>query len=150
MEPTGLEAVYQGGDRFTLRIRDHHVYTDQPHGAGGSDAGPTPTELFVASLAGCVGFYAERYLHRHELPTDGLRVRARFAVGVQPARVASIVLDVVLPQPLAEHRRPVMQAVVEHCTVHNSIVLPPDITIRIAPDPGVDTEPGMKVETEVA
>jgi uncharacterized OsmC-like protein len=128
---TTTEAVYLGGDRFALRVRGHEIHTDQPHEAGGSDAGPTPTELFVASLAGCVGFYAERYLRRHDLPADGLRVVTRFTMSEHPARVGSITLDVVLPQPLAEHRQPVLQAVIEHCTVHNSIALPPEISIRL-------------------
>lgn len=35
---------------------------------------PSPTELFVASLAPCVAFHARRYLQRHDLPEDGLRV----------------------------------------------------------------------------
>jgi hypothetical protein len=48
--------------------------------------------------------------------------------------VGSISLEVVLPEPLAEHRRPVLQAVVEHCTVHNSIAMPPDIAIRLVTD----------------
>jgi uncharacterized OsmC-like protein len=58
MDATATEARYLGGDRFVLEVRGHQLYVDQPREAGGSDAGPTPTELFVASLAGCVGFYA--------------------------------------------------------------------------------------------
>ena len=49
-------------------------------GDGGEDTGPTPTELFIASLAGCVAFYARRYLDRHDQPTEGLTVEAELAV----------------------------------------------------------------------
>ena len=45
---------HQGGDRFEIDVRGHRVIVDQPSGAGGSDKGPTPTELFVAGLASCV------------------------------------------------------------------------------------------------
>jgi hypothetical protein len=62
------------GDRFTIGIRDHLIAVDQPDIEGGEDTAPTPTELFVASLASCVAFYARRYLARHKLPTTGLRV----------------------------------------------------------------------------
>jgi putative redox protein len=61
------------GDRFTIGIRDHLIAVDQPVTDGG-DTAPTPTELFVASLASCVAFYARRYLATHKLPTTGLRV----------------------------------------------------------------------------
>jgi len=63
------------------------VVTDQPHDAGGDDVGPTPTELFVTSLASCVGFYAERFLRRHRLPVEGLRVECEFEMGERPSRV---------------------------------------------------------------
>ncbi|MDF2146736.1 OsmC family protein [Knoellia sp. p5-6-4] len=41
------------GDRFEIGIRRHRVTVDQPVDAGGEDTAPTPTELFIASLASC-------------------------------------------------------------------------------------------------
>jgi putative redox protein len=46
---------HEQGDRFTISVRGHDITIDQPLGDGGDDEGPTPSELFVASLAGCVG-----------------------------------------------------------------------------------------------
>ena len=43
-----------GGDAYTISVRGHVLRVDQPTDAGGGDTGPTPTELFVASLAACV------------------------------------------------------------------------------------------------
>jgi putative redox protein len=87
----------------------------------------------VASLAACVGFYARRFLARHHLDTTGLRVQAAFTMSPdRPARVAIITLRLLLPQPLAEHRRRAMLAVVEHCTVHNSIRTPPEVRVTLA------------------
>ncbi len=120
---------YEGGDRLVAAIRGHEVVSDQPLADGGRDTGPTPTELFVASLGGCVGFYAERYLHRHELVADGLAVECTFEMAERPARVGEIRLRVVLPAGFPDERRAGLQAVVEHCTVHNSITRPPTITV---------------------
>ena len=39
------------GFRSDVRIRDHALTVDEPHGIGGSDAGPTPVELVLAALA---------------------------------------------------------------------------------------------------
>ena len=64
---------YETGDRFTIDVRGHRLVTDQP--GRDADAGPTPTELFVASLAACVAFYARRFLARHHLDAAGLRSR---------------------------------------------------------------------------
>lgn len=123
---------YEGGDRLVADIRGHEVVFDQPLADGGRDAGPTPTELFVASLGGCVGFYAERYLHRHELEAAGLAVECTFEMAERPARVGEIRLRVVLPAGFPAERRAGLQAVVEHCTVHNSITRPPAITVVLA------------------
>jgi len=49
-----------GGDRLGISVRAHELFADQPVGEGGEDSAPTPTELFLASLAACVAFYAER------------------------------------------------------------------------------------------
>lgn len=62
-----LAVTHVSGDRFAIQVRGHRLVVDQPVADGGQDAGPTPTELFAASLAACVGFYAERFLRRHDL-----------------------------------------------------------------------------------
>lgn len=120
------------GDRFHVRVGGHALVVDQPDEAGGTDAGPTPTELFAASLAGCVGFYAERFLRRHGLPMAGLAVDADFAMSEdRPARVASIRLSLRLPWGFPSERAEALRAVVEHCTVHNSIRIPPLVEIEL-------------------
>jgi putative redox protein len=55
-EILGSIAVHHlGRDRFGVRIRGHELVSDQPREDGGEDTGPTPTELFIAGLAACVG-----------------------------------------------------------------------------------------------
>ena len=128
-----LSVAHQAGDRFQLQVRGHRLTCDQPPADGGTDQGPTPTELFVASLAACVGFYARRFLARHDLEGAGLRVEGAFTMSPdRPARVAAITLRLLLPQPLEEHRRQALLAVVDHCTVHNSLRTPPQVRITLA------------------
>ena len=52
---------HKEGDRFEIEIRQHVLSVDQTAAEGGEDTAPTPTELFVGSLASCVGFYARRF-----------------------------------------------------------------------------------------
>jgi putative redox protein len=124
------------GDRFRIEIRGHALEVDQPIEDGGDDKAPTPTELFAASLASCVGFYAERFLRRHDLPVDGLTVECSFEMASdRPARVVSIDLRVGLPAGVPGDRISALRAVVEHCTVHNTLVQPPAVTIGLPGDP---------------
>ena len=130
-----IEVRNAGGDRFGISVRDHGLIVDQPLEAGGSDAGPTPTELFVAGLASCVAFYAGRFLRRHGMTADELVVACDFTMSQDPpARVSAVELRLQLPKGFPESRRAALQRVVEHCTVHNSIRIAPDVTIDLAVD----------------
>ena len=127
-----IEVRHVDGDRFDVRIRGHGLVVDQPVDDGGTDAGPTPTELFVAGLASCVAFYAGRFLRRHDLPADGYGVRCGFLMAEgHPARVAEVELALDLPPRFPESRREALRRVVERCTVHNTLRTPPEIRIRL-------------------
>lgn len=129
-----LDVTHTDGDAYTVDIRGHRLRVDQPAEAGGTDTAPTPTELFAASLATCVAFYAGRYLDRHGLPRAGLAVRTEFTMATdRPARVTSLRLVVVPPPELPERRRAALLAVASHCTVHNTLHQPPEIDIELAP-----------------
>lgn len=123
---------HRGGDEFAVGVRGHVVVVDQPTADGGGDAGPSPTELFVASLAVCVAFYARRYLARHQLPTGGLRVTAAYEMSVdRPARVSEVDIAIAVPDGVPTSRLDALRAVASHCTVHNSIVRAPRIGIHV-------------------
>ena len=131
--PSGTVQVrHVAGESYEIGVRDHRVLVDQPAALGGADTAPTPTELFVASLASCVAFYAGRYLTRHGYSRDGLAVEARFDLATdRPARVATIRLVVRVPDDLPAERRPALLAVAGHCTVHNSLEQPTSVHIDL-------------------
>jgi len=127
-----MEVSFVDGESYEIAVRGHRVVVDQPADAGGGDRAPTPTELFVASLASCVAYYAGRYLTRHGCDRTGLTVTADFDLATdRPARVSGVRISVKVPTGLPEQRRAAMHAVVEHCTVHNTLRIPPDITIDL-------------------
>ncbi|MGW2618309.1 OsmC family protein [Streptomyces sp. NPDC001500] len=127
-----FEVTHVDRDAYTVDIRGHRLRVDQPLPAGGTDTGPTPTELFAASLATCVAFYAGRFLHRHGLDQAGLRVRTEFTMATdRPARVASLHVVVVPPPGLPEQRRAALLAVASRCTVHNTLHERPEIEIEL-------------------
>jgi len=129
-----IRVAHRGGHRFAVQIRGHELTVDQPRGSGGDDAGPTPTELFAASLASCVAFYAGRYLHRHGLERTGLRVRTEFTMATdRPARIDTVHVTVLPPPGLPEQRRAALLAVASHCTVHNTLRQPPEVVIGLEP-----------------
>ena len=118
---------------YRVAVGQHSLTIDQPASAGGDDRGPTPVELFVASLAACVAHYAGSYLARHGVPSDGLAVDADFVMADDsPARVASVTLTLTPPAGLPENRKAGMLAVASHCTLHNTLRDAPSVDITLS------------------
>jgi putative redox protein len=125
-----LAVEHVDGEAYEITVRGHRLRVDQPTEHGGQDAAPTPTELFVGSLAACVAFYAGRYLDRHGIRRDGLRVDADYTMATdRPARVTTIHLTVQPPADFPAERTAALNAVASHCTVHNSITGDLDISV---------------------
>ncbi|MEV4536658.1 OsmC family protein [Asanoa sp. NPDC049518] len=131
-ETQRMDVALVAGDSYEITVRGHRLRVDQPTDSGGADLAPTPTELFVASLASCVAFYAGRYLTRHGVSRDGLGVAVEYEMATdRPARVAAVRLAVQAPAGLPPQRRHALNAVVSRCTVHNTLVQPPSVTIEV-------------------
>lgn len=127
-----ISVVHETGDRFRIRIRDHEIVVDQP---GSGDAGPTPTELFVASLVSCAAFYARRFLARRGVPDGELKVSGDFIWAEDHSRVTAVAIHVETAGGIPEDLHPALARVVEHCTVHESIAKQLQVTWEFAVRP---------------
>jgi putative redox protein len=128
----GMDVRFVAGEAYEVMVRGHRVVVDQPADVGGQDSAPTPTELFVASLATCVAFYAGRFLTRHGYSREGLAVSAGYEMASdRPARVSNVRLTVRVPACVPPQRWAALRAVASHCTVHNSLAAPPSVSIGL-------------------
>ena len=68
-----VTAYWSGGYRCRIPIRQFELLADEPETVvGGTDTGPTPTELFLASLATCFTMALAHIARKRrvELPDD--------------------------------------------------------------------------------
>lgn len=122
-----------GSVQFHIRARNHSVISDQAVNDGGFDEGMTPPELLLASLGSCAGFYAAQYLRKNKLATEGTRVRVTCETVKDPlARMTNFVIEVDAPVELNAEQRKGVQEAVEHCVVHNTLLKPPKIELKVA------------------
>jgi putative redox protein len=128
-----LTATYHGGTRYDITNGNHRIVTDQPAVDGGQDAGMSPVELFVGSVAGCVAYFVGQFCARHNISREGLRVDADWAMAEQPHRVGRINLAVHLPHRITAEQRDRLLKVAHGCTVHQSIAVTSDIAITLNP-----------------
>ncbi|MEU5878690.1 OsmC family protein [Spirillospora sp. NPDC047279] len=127
-----IKVIHRQADSFAILVRDHVVHVDQPYSAGGQDAGPTPVELFVGSLASCAAHYGHRHLERLGLPAEGLEVTAEYTMSAaRPNRVARVGLLARPPAGVPVVELDGLRAAMEQCTVHNSLIRPPQLDVHI-------------------
>ena len=65
----------------------HRIVTDQPVEAGGTDLGPSPHELFVAALAGCVSSTLAAYARTKGWDLGEIVADVEYERGTTPRRV---------------------------------------------------------------
>jgi uncharacterized OsmC-like protein len=126
-----LSICHKGSSRFDVTSGTHTLVTDQPVKDGGGDAGMSPVELFVGSLASCVAYFVGRYCARHQISCEGFTVDAEWSYAEQPHRVGAVELRVNLPSALSPEQRDKLLKVAHGCTVHQSLVVPLKVEIHL-------------------
>ena len=130
--PVEVTVEHLGSVQFEIRTRNHRIISDQPVDDGGFDEGMTPPELLLASLGSCAGFYAAQYLRKNMLATEGTRVRVTCEKVKDPvARMTNFVIEVDAPVELSAEQRKGVEEAVEHCLVHNTLLHPPKIELKV-------------------
>ena len=75
-----ITTYYKGDMLFESKLGAHSVIIDVPAGMGGKDRGPTPPEIFIASLGSCVG----AFVAASRRSSCGLRCRWRCRCELYP------------------------------------------------------------------
>lgn len=117
----GVDATYEG----------HTVHTDQPVQAGGTDSAMSPIDLFFASIATCMGFYALRFCQERGLSTEGLRLTLDPIREQEGKRVTLVRIGVQLPAGFPEKYRSPIERAIDHCAVKKHIVDPPRFELNV-------------------
>ena len=122
---------YAGGMKLVARHRGLEATSDQPESSGGENTAMTPTELFLASIAMCVGIYVLYFATRHEIAVEGMKIEIDHQMSDDPRRVGAIQVRVKMPEPVDPQYQAALQRTAEHCVVHNSLRNPPDVVIAV-------------------
>ena len=120
-----------GAVQFEITARQHKIVTDQPSENGGFDEGMTPPELLLASLGSCAGFYAAQYLKKYKLAAEGTKVRVTAEKLKEPPRLDHFRIEVEVPLAFSEQHRNGIEEAVHHCLIHNTLLHPPEITLKV-------------------
>ena len=138
-DPTeGLVVVRGVGDGFVQEIvaGAHHLRSDEPATAGGTDTGPTPYDLLLAALGSCTSMTMAMYARRKGWPLESVMVRLRHsrvhaedcaACETQDAKVTVIDREIALDGSLTDDQRARLLAIANRCPVHLTLTSRIDI-----------------------
>jgi putative redox protein len=113
-------ATRDNGYRHTVRVRSHDLSIDEPTETGGSDTGPSPQELLVASLASCTAVTMEMYAARKGWDIGGVEIAAEYTPAERgcPTRFRIIMR---LPDSLTEDQVEKLRVIAAKCPVHRTL-----------------------------
>ena len=115
-----IRATRRQGYAHDLEIGDHALVVDEPVDRGGTDTGPTPTQLMAGSLAACTAITIEMYADRKGWELGELSVEVE-AGGSLVKGDASYEVILHLPGGLSEEQTQRISAIAAKCPVHKAL-----------------------------
>ena len=105
---------------------------DQPTPSG-EDSAPTPFDLFLASIASCTAFYAQRYCRKWKLPHEGIEVRIE-PIYDSKHLLADLKLKLKVPESFPADHLPGLMKNAGNCLVKKTLEVPPPVSIELVTD----------------
>ena len=78
MKEVRVKLPLKEGFRTQITAGQHQLIADEPKEAGGTDEGPSPYELLLASLGACTAMTLKMYVERKKLPVTDVEVLLTF------------------------------------------------------------------------
>ena len=108
------------GYEHEIEIREHRLISDEPEETGGSDQGPSPTELLAGALASCTAITIEMYAKRKGWNIDGLEVDVDYTPAERGC-ATNFKLVMKMPAHLSEEQAERLQTIAAKCPVHRTL-----------------------------
>jgi ribosomal protein S12 methylthiotransferase accessory factor len=124
-----MEITFPGGDRVDASFGPYVVQTDQPSAGGGDGSAPTPFALFLSSFGTCAGVYVLGFLHKRNLPTDGVKLIQRARRDPATGMTDQVEIEILLPAGFPEKYREAIVRAAEQCAVKKHLEKPPAILV---------------------
>jgi len=126
-----IAVSFPGGVAVDADVKGHRVRTDQPR-PHGEDSAPAPFDLFLASIATCMGFYALRFCQERGIATEGLGLSLETVRDEAKKRLATIKVALTLPPGFPEKYMGAIQRAVDQCAVKKHMVEPPAFELTVS------------------
>jgi putative redox protein len=111
-----VSARRRKGYAHSLTADEHTLIADEPREKGGTDAGPTPTQLLALSLAACTAVTIEMYADRKEWDLGDVTVDVEY--DIEPKGTTRFDVAIRIPRDLSKEQAERLEAIAGRCPVH--------------------------------
>ncbi len=129
-----IKITFPGGKRVDAEYNGFQIKTDQPVYAGGEGTAPAPFDLFLASIATCVGFYVLAFCQSRGYRLDQVSVTMRISKNQEKKMIDKIIFDIQLPPEFPDKYMKAIIKSVDSCAVKAHMVDDPafdyNVTIK--------------------
>lgn len=134
-----VKAHYEPPTKVVAEVGGIRLVQDLPKAIGGTGEGPTPTELLLASLAGCFGIVSALHKDRFgvniesmEIEVSGLiDVRGFMGEDVKPGFTEVSAVIKVKSDAAEEAVKKLIEFVRKHCPIEDTIASPTPVKVEV-------------------
>ncbi|MCM8783795.1 MAG: OsmC family protein [Candidatus Omnitrophica bacterium] len=122
-----VELEHRGNTFFIAKSKDYLFNIDL------KGKGMTPPDVFLSSLAGCIGVYFQKYLENAKLDISQFKITAEGEIPrEQPLCFRNIKISIDIKEGrLEDKRKSAIIDFVKNCPIHNTLKNSPEIDIEI-------------------
>lgn len=125
-----VTAQRRKGYAHSLTAGQHTLIADEPTDKGGTNTGPTPSQLLALGLASCTAITLEMYADRKQLDVGDLAIDVDYELN-RDGR-SRFELTITLPAGLSEEEVEQLRVIAGKCPVHRALKGEVEITDRVA------------------
>lgn len=126
-----IKVRFPGGKRAYAECKGFTIETDQSEKHGGDGSAPSPFDLFLCSLATCMGVYALNFGEKHGLSSEDLTLDLKSDKDSESGLVRNIEVTVVVPEHTPAPVRNGLARAVGHCMVKRHLEQAPSFDILV-------------------
>ena len=126
-----IKVTFPGGKRVDAEYKGFQIKTDQPVYAGGEGTAPAPFDLFLGSIAACVGFYVLAFCQNRGYRMDQASVSMRMFKNEEKKMIDKISFEIHLPPEFPDKYTQAIIKSVDKCAVKAHMVDDPVFEYKV-------------------